>query len=50
MSSRMSVGVKRSSPRTDGQKADAWREDLARMMSEAIVRVVEDYGLPGRLR
>jgi hypothetical protein len=31
-----------------GQKADAWREDLARMMSEAIARVVDDYGLPGR--
>jgi hypothetical protein len=33
-----------------GQKADAWREDLARMMSEAIEKVVEDYGDPGRLR
>ena len=30
-----------------GQKADAWREDLARMMDEAIARVVEDYGLAG---
>ena len=33
-----------------GQKADAWREDLARMMSEAIAKVVEDYSLSGRLR
>jgi hypothetical protein len=30
-----------------GQKADAWREELARMMAEAIARVVEDYGLAG---
>jgi len=30
-----------------GQKAQAWREDLARMMSEAIAKVVEDYGLRG---
>jgi nucleoside 2-deoxyribosyltransferase len=28
-----------------GQKPDAWREDLARMMSETIAKVVEDYGL-----
>jgi nucleoside 2-deoxyribosyltransferase len=28
-----------------GQKADAWREDLARMIQEAIAKVVEDYGL-----
>lgn len=28
-----------------GLKGDAWREDLARMMSEAIARVVEDYGV-----
>jgi hypothetical protein len=31
-----------------GQKADAWREDLARMVQEAIAKVVEDYGLTGR--
>ena len=29
-----------------GLKADTWREDLARMMSDAIARVVEDYGVP----
>ena len=28
-----------------GHKPDAWRPDLAGMMSEAIARVVEDYGL-----
>jgi hypothetical protein len=28
-----------------GLKSAAWREDLARMMSEAIAKVVEDYGL-----
>jgi hypothetical protein len=28
-----------------GQKADAWREDLARMISEAIAKVVEEYGV-----
>ena len=28
-----------------GQKADVWREDLARMIQEAIAKVVEDYGL-----
>ena len=31
-----------------GQKADAWREDLARMIQEAIAKVVEDYGLESR--
>jgi len=31
-----------------GQKADAWREDLARMIQEAITKVVEDYGLESR--
>jgi hypothetical protein len=31
-----------------GQKADAWREDLARVVQEAIAKVVEDYGLTGR--
>ena len=33
-----------------GQQADVWREDLARMMSEAIGRVVEDYGIAARWR
>jgi hypothetical protein len=33
-----------------GQKPDAWREDLARMMSGAIAKVVEDYGLLGQPR
>jgi hypothetical protein len=33
-----------------GHKPDAWRADLARMMSEAIARVGEDYGVPGLLR
>ena len=28
-----------------GQQADGWRDDLARMMSEALARVVTDYGL-----
>jgi hypothetical protein len=28
-----------------GQTADAWREDLAHKIQEAIARVVEDYGL-----
>jgi hypothetical protein len=32
-----------------GQKADAWREDLARMIQEAIAKVVEDYGLESRV-
>jgi len=32
-----------------GQKADAWREDLARMIQEAIAKVVEDYGLASRV-
>ncbi|MET0500537.1 MAG: hypothetical protein ABW172_03330, partial [Candidatus Binatia bacterium] len=31
-----------------GQKADAWREDLAHMIQEAIAKVVEDYGLESR--
>jgi hypothetical protein len=31
-----------------GQKADAWHEDLARMIQEAIAKVVEDYGLVSR--
>src|SRR5262245_13407600 len=31
-----------------GQKADAWREDLARMIQEAIAKVVEDYGTVSR--
>jgi hypothetical protein len=31
-----------------GQKADAWREDLARLIQEAIAKVVEDYGLVSR--
>jgi len=30
------------------QKADAWHEDLARMIQEAIAKVVEDYGLVSR--
>jgi hypothetical protein len=33
-----------------GQKADAWREDLARMIQESIAKVVEDYGFTGRSR
>jgi hypothetical protein len=31
-----------------GKKADAWREDLARMIQEAIAKVAEDYGLVSR--
>ena len=31
-----------------GQQPDAWRADLARMMSEAIAKVVEDYGVPAQ--
>jgi hypothetical protein len=31
-----------------GQKADVWREDLARMIQEAIAKVVEEYGLESR--
>jgi hypothetical protein len=33
-----------------GQRADAWREDLSRMISEAIGKVVEDYAITGRSR
>ena len=33
-----------------GQKAEAWREDLARMIQEAIAKVVEDYGITSRSR
>jgi hypothetical protein len=33
-----------------GQKADAWREDLARMIQESIAKVIEDYGFTGRSR
>ncbi|MGB7948715.1 MAG: hypothetical protein WCH75_13610 [Candidatus Binatia bacterium] len=32
-----------------GQKADAWREDLARMIQEAIAKVVDDYSLESRV-
>jgi nucleoside 2-deoxyribosyltransferase len=32
-----------------GQKTDAWREELARMIQEAIAKVVEDYGLESRI-
>jgi hypothetical protein len=28
-----------------GQKADAWREELARTIGEAIAKIVEDYGI-----
>jgi hypothetical protein len=31
-----------------GQKGDAWREDLARMIQEAVAKVVEDYGIESR--
>jgi hypothetical protein len=31
-----------------GQKADAWREDLARTIQEVIAKVAEDYGLESR--
>ena len=31
-----------------GQNGDAWREHLSRRMSDAIARVVEDYGLASR--
>jgi hypothetical protein len=32
-----------------GQKGDAWREDFARVIQEAIAKVVEDYGLESRV-
>jgi hypothetical protein len=33
-----------------GHEPDAWRADLARMMSEAITKVVDDYGVSGVVR
>ena len=31
-----------------GQSADAWREELARTIGQAIARVIDDYGIMGR--
>jgi hypothetical protein len=31
-----------------GQNADAWREELARTIGQAIARVIDDYGIMGR--
>jgi hypothetical protein len=33
-----------------GQSRNDWRDDLARSMSEALAKVVEDYGLADRVR
>jgi hypothetical protein len=33
-----------------GQKADAWREELASTIGQAIAKVVEDYGIAGQSR
>jgi hypothetical protein len=33
-----------------GQRAEAWREELAHTLGEAIAKVVGDYGIPGRAR